>query len=78
MVLFNRVLLRSRVVSCFLVVAWLSFASAFGFATSPASWRVTRQGPTFSRSRRLGATAGGGARELDALLEGTWDVTRKS
>ena len=39
MVLFNRVLLRSRVVSCFLVVAWLSFASAFGFATSPASWR---------------------------------------
>ena len=39
MVLFNRVPLRSRVFSCFLVVAWLSFASTFGFATSPASWR---------------------------------------
>ena len=39
MVLFNSVLFRSRIFSCFVLVVLLSFVSAFGFAASPASWR---------------------------------------
>jgi NADH dehydrogenase [ubiquinone] 1 alpha subcomplex assembly factor 1 len=39
MALFNHVLSRSHIVLCFLLVAWISCASSFGFAASPASWR---------------------------------------
>ena len=39
MFLFNSVLFRSRIFSCFVLVVLLSLVSAFGFAASPASWR---------------------------------------